>query len=139
MSTEHLIPPDLLEKYHVKEWRNATGILETACPTEWAEVIQVLRDFRLMKSEVMIGGGNRSQWCDKDFDALIKKAAATTDIKERTKLYQQAQAIFHKQDPAVLLAHSIVTMPMAKTVSGYVIDPFGLHHFETVDTSKAGS
>jgi dipeptide transport system substrate-binding protein len=86
-----------------------------------------------------VGGGNRSQWCDKDFDALIKKAAATTDIKERTKLYQQAQAIFHKQDPAVLLAHSIVTMPMAKTVSGYVIDPFGLHHFETVDTSKAGS
>ena len=84
-----------------------------------------------------VGGGNRAQWCDKDFDALIQKAAATTDLKARTELYQQAQAIFHKEDPVALLAHSIVTMPMAKTVSGYVIDPFGLHHFETVDTSKA--
>jgi dipeptide transport system substrate-binding protein len=84
-----------------------------------------------------VGGGNRAQWCDKDFDALIKKAAATTDQKMRTQLYQQAQAIFHKDDPVALLAHSVVTMPMAKTVSGYVIDPFGLHHFETVDTSKA--
>jgi len=46
--------------YHVKEWRNATGVLTTACPNEWAEVIQVLRDFRLLKSEVRVGGGNRS-------------------------------------------------------------------------------
>jgi hypothetical protein len=60
MPTEHLIPADLLEKYHVKDWRNATGILETACPSEWAEVVQVLRDFRLLKSEIMVGGGNRS-------------------------------------------------------------------------------
>jgi hypothetical protein len=60
MPTEHLIPTDLLEKYHVKEWRNATGVLETACPKEWAEVIQVLRDFQLLKSEILVGGGNRS-------------------------------------------------------------------------------
>jgi len=39
MSTEHLIPSDLLDKYHVKEWRNATGILTTACEPEWKEVI----------------------------------------------------------------------------------------------------
>jgi hypothetical protein len=60
MSTEHLIPVDLLAMYHVKEWRNATGILATACPTEWADVVQVLRDFRLLSSEVRVGGGNRS-------------------------------------------------------------------------------
>lgn len=60
MSTEHLVPPDLLDMYHVKEWRNATGVLATACPTEWSEVIQVLRGFRLLKSEVRVGGGNRS-------------------------------------------------------------------------------
>jgi hypothetical protein len=60
MSTEHLIPADLLEKYHVKEWRNATGVLTTACPIEWAEVVKVLRDFQLLKSEIRVGGGNRS-------------------------------------------------------------------------------
>jgi hypothetical protein len=60
MSTLHLIPADLLERYHVKEWRNATGVLASACPTEWSELQEVLRQFKLLKSEVRIGGGNRS-------------------------------------------------------------------------------
>lgn len=60
MSTEHLLPVDLREKYEIKEWRNATGILTTACPDEWAEVIEVLRSFTLLASEVRVGGGNRS-------------------------------------------------------------------------------
>jgi dipeptide transport system substrate-binding protein len=80
-----------------------------------------------------VGGGNRAQWCNKDFDALLKKAAEVTDQAERTKLYEQAQEIFTKDTPVSLIAHSVVTMPMSKKVTGYVIDPFGLHHFETVD------
>jgi hypothetical protein len=60
MSTLHLVPADLLERYRVKEWRNATGVLSTACPQEWAELQDVLRQFTLLKSEVRVGGGNRS-------------------------------------------------------------------------------
>jgi dipeptide transport system substrate-binding protein len=83
-----------------------------------------------------VGGGNRAQWCNKDFDALLKKAQQVTDQKERTKLYEQAQEIFNKDTPVALLAHSVVTMPMSKAVTGYIIDPFGLHHFETVDKTE---
>lgn len=60
MSTEHLIPDDLRERYHVKEWRNAAGVLVTACPDEWRDVQEVLRGFRLLRSEIVVGGGNRS-------------------------------------------------------------------------------
>lgn len=60
MSTEHLVPEDLRHLYHVREWRNATGILATACPKEWEEIINVLRDFRLLRSEVEAAGKNRS-------------------------------------------------------------------------------
>ncbi|MEO7379691.1 MAG: hypothetical protein ABIV23_06460, partial [Sphingomicrobium sp.] len=60
MSTEHLIPPDLLDMYHVREWRNATGVLTTACPTEWVEIIQVLRGFKLLQSEILMKGGSKS-------------------------------------------------------------------------------
>jgi Restriction endonuclease BglII len=60
MSTLHLVPADLLDRYHVKEWRNATGVLATACPDEWKEIQEVLRQFTLLKSEVRVGGGNRS-------------------------------------------------------------------------------
>src|SRR3712207_6401990 len=38
MATDHLVPGDLLERYHVKEWRNAAGVLATACPDEWKDV-----------------------------------------------------------------------------------------------------
>jgi len=84
MSTLHLVSPDLRERYHVKEWRNAAGVLSTACPGEWNEVQEVLRGFRLLKSEVLVGGGNRSLisqridealyaqgWVEKDFRTAI--------------------------------------------------------------------
>ena len=84
MSTLSLVPPDLLERYHVKEWRNATGVFCTACPKEWEEVQEVLRQFKLLKSEVRIGGGNRSLisrrideplyakgWVEKEFKTSI--------------------------------------------------------------------
>ena len=60
MATDHLIPDDIRALYHVKEWRNATGVLATACPTQWEEIQKVLRGFRLLASEVVVGGGNRS-------------------------------------------------------------------------------
>lgn len=60
MSTLHLVPDDLRERYHVKEWRNAAGVLSTACPAEWQDIQDVLRGFRLLRSEVLVGGGNRS-------------------------------------------------------------------------------
>ena len=82
------------------------------------------------------GGSNRAQWCDKDFDALIQKAKVTADQAERTKLYEQAQVVFKEQAPWATLDHSTVFMPMAKTVSGYVMDPLGLHDFSGVDVAE---
>jgi hypothetical protein len=60
MSTEHLIPDDLRKLYHVREWRNATGVLQTACPEEWADILAILRGFRLKKSEILLAGGGLS-------------------------------------------------------------------------------
>lgn len=60
MSTLHLVPEDLRHLYHVREWRNATGVLATACPEEWANIVEVLRAFRLLRSEVQAAGGNKS-------------------------------------------------------------------------------
>ena len=48
----------------------------------------------------------------------------------------QAQAIMDQQTPVSLIAHSVAVMPMSKKVTGYVIDPFALHHFENVDIAE---
>jgi hypothetical protein len=84
MATLHLVPDDLRRLYHVHEWRNAAGVLKTACPNEWEDILAVLREFRLLESEVRAQGGNRSPisrrldsgfyrrgWIEKDFATAI--------------------------------------------------------------------
>lgn len=60
MSTLHLVPDDIKQLYHVDEWRNAAGVLSTACPVEWQEIITVLRAFTLRRSEILAAGGGKS-------------------------------------------------------------------------------
>ncbi len=80
-----------------------------------------------------IGGGGVSKWCNQDFEALIQKAVVTTDHAERVKLYEQAQVIMHEEAPFILVAHSVVYLPMSKNVTGFKMSPFGRMQFDTVD------
>lgn len=60
MTTDHLVPPDIAALYEIHEWRNAVGVLQTACPTEWSDIQTCLRAFRLHRSEILTAGGSRS-------------------------------------------------------------------------------
>jgi hypothetical protein len=84
MTTAHLVPPDVAELYEIHEWRNAVGVLSTACPQEWADIQTALRAFRLHRSEILTAGGSRStivdrlerplkeaSWIEKHFDTAI--------------------------------------------------------------------
>jgi dipeptide transport system substrate-binding protein len=82
------------------------------------------------------GGANRAHWCYKPFDDLLQKAKVTSDVAERTKLYEEAQVIFKEQAPWATLDHSTVFVPMAKSVTGYVMDPLGSHRFDGVDIAE---
>lgn len=79
------------------------------------------------------GGGNLAKWCNKDFDDLVRKAQAVSDIAERTKLYEQAQVIFHEEAPWFVIAHSVVSEPVSDKVVNYKISPLGSHEFKEVD------
>lgn len=85
MITTHLIPADIAAFYEVHEWRNAAGVLTTAHPNEWNDILAVLRAFRLLRSEIMRPGGNVSRiarrfdrpfaergWIEKQFQTAIK-------------------------------------------------------------------
>ena len=84
MTTDHLVPPDIAELYETHEWRNAVGVLQTACPAEWSDIQAALRGFRLMRGEVLTAGGSRSSivarleqplkdagWIEKQFATAI--------------------------------------------------------------------
>jgi dipeptide transport system substrate-binding protein len=80
-----------------------------------------------------VGGNNRAQWCDKEFDELVTKAKEASDQAERTKLYEQAQVVFKKQAPWATLDHSLAIVPMRKEVQGFVQSPLGDFTFDGVD------
>ncbi|SDR46871.1 ABC transporter substrate-binding protein [Pseudovibrio sp. Tun.PSC04-5.I4] len=80
-----------------------------------------------------VGGANRAQWCNAEFESLIQKAKVTANPAERTKLYEQAQVVFKREAPWATIAHSLVSQPISVNVKNYKIDPFGGHIFYGVD------
>ena len=77
----HLVPPDLLDRYHVKDWRNAKGILA-----------------KLVKSEILVGGGNRSlisQRIDEEFYARgwTEKGFETSIIVDDDRVESPTHAV----------------------------------------------
>lgn len=78
------LPEFIRENYEVHEWKHATAILEHDFPAEWQDIIDVLTDFRLRKSYIATGGGNKSDvagvldrafflkgWREKDFQTQV--------------------------------------------------------------------
>jgi hypothetical protein len=54
------MPADIHEFYEIHEWRHACAVLRNDFPAEYADVIDVLRNFRLKRSHVEEPGGRRS-------------------------------------------------------------------------------
>ena len=83
-----------------------------------------------------VGGSNRAQWCNEEFNDLVQKAKTLSSQDERAKLYEEAQVVFKREAPWATIAHSVVFMPMRKEVTGYKMDPLGGHAFEGVDIAE---
>lgn len=84
MPTTHLVPQTLRDRFEVHEWRNAAGVLKTACPAEWKDICDVLMGFQLRRSDIAAPGGAKSNvsasidsgfyargWEEKKFDTRI--------------------------------------------------------------------
>ena len=84
MTNQPLVPSDIKLRFDVHEWRNGLAILSAAHPDEWANILEVLRGFVLLKSEILKPGGSkgliagrldghftRLGWIEKKFDTKI--------------------------------------------------------------------
>ncbi len=83
-----------------------------------------------------VGGSNRARFCNDEFEQLIQQAKTTSDVLERTRLYEEAQLVFKREAPWATIAHSIVFEPIRNEVVDYKIDPFGGHIFYGVDIKE---
>jgi N6-adenosine-specific RNA methylase IME4 len=84
MANQPIVPADIVARYEVHEWRNGLAILGAAHPKEWRNIVEVLRGFSLLKSDVLQPGGSkglisskldshftRLGWVEKKFDTKI--------------------------------------------------------------------
>lgn len=85
--TLDLIPKELREFYEFHEWRNTIAVLSAAYPNEWADILDVLLSFRIIRSDIgeagEKGGGKSKvairmdrmfrarEWMPKEFDTKI--------------------------------------------------------------------
>ncbi|HWI16596.1 MAG TPA: BglII/BstYI family type II restriction endonuclease [Vicinamibacterales bacterium] len=56
----HQVPTFLREHYEIGEWHHAVAILAADFPDEWADIVKVLTEFRLFRSEILKPGGRKS-------------------------------------------------------------------------------
>ena len=75
-------------------------------------------------------------WNNEQAINLIKKAAATTDDKQRTDLYSQVAKLVHDEVPRVPIAHSSPPNILLKSVSGFVPNPVGDYDFTQLTVSR---
>lgn len=79
------LPRFVAESYECHEWRHASAILSGDFPQEWADILDLLSGFRLRRSWITSGGGNKSQlssaidgflfargWVEKQFRTAIE-------------------------------------------------------------------
>ena len=55
-----LWPAELRENFEMHEWRHASAILHTDFRAEFDDIVEVLSGFKLLRSQIANGGGNKS-------------------------------------------------------------------------------
>ena len=67
------LPRFVADNYENYEWKHASAILSQDFPDEWRDLLDLLTAFRLKKSWVTSGGGNKSKIADYIDDFMSKR------------------------------------------------------------------
>lgn len=86
------LPQFVRDNYECHEWKHASAILTSDFPSEWQDICDLLTDFRLKRSWITVGGGNKSRlsahidsflglrgWKETQFQTAIEVDGARTD------------------------------------------------------------
>lgn len=70
-------------------------------------------------------GNNRTFWCNKEYDLLLKKALQTTNMSKRKGYYAKAMIIINEEVPLLAIAHSKRFQARGRDVKGEILENFG--------------
>lgn len=80
-----LLPQEIKENYEVHEWKHACAILKYDFPSEWEDIVSLLKGFKLCKSWIEEPGGRKSRVAEAMDNYLFNKGwqekSFTTSVK----------------------------------------------------------
>ena len=111
-----LLPETIRNTYEVHEWKHASAILAQDFPQEFQDVMDVLKEFRLRRSWINVGGKNKSDisrqvdmqfyargWEEKHFETAIvvdgKSSASPTHKVDCFKNRVALEIEWNNKDP----------------------------------------
>lgn len=86
------LPTAILQHFEVYEWRHASAILESDFNEEWGDLCDVLPKFRLCKSYIVKGGGNKSE-ISKWFDLHLNDQRGWAERKFETSVVVDGNSV----------------------------------------------
>ena len=92
--------------------------------------------YLLSKTAAQKPAGNIAFYRSDEMQAVLDKARATTNREERVALYQQAQAIFHRDVPWVPIAHAQQILVINKKVKNLNLHPLTWKYLRHVSLEK---
>lgn len=78
-------------------------------------------------------GGNKSRWCNKDFDALTAKFASTSGLEERGKIAIQLNDMIVNSPSIIPLIHRGRVSAKSKTLGGVLMNPWDSELWNAAD------
>lgn len=76
------------------------------------------------------GGNNFSGWANKDYDALLDRAAATVDATARLALLQRAETLLLDDAGTAPLVFGARTYLIHSAVKNWEPSPLGIHRYQ---------
>ena len=101
------IPLELRNRFEIHEWRHASAILEKDFPNEWTDILAVLSNFQLKRSDILTPGGGKSpiaQGIDRAFFLLSwrEKAFDTKVVVDKNEFNSPTHKVdFYKNHVAI--------------------------------------
>ncbi|MFX5720193.1 BglII/BstYI family type II restriction endonuclease, partial [Acinetobacter baumannii] len=118
-----LFPSYIQKNYEIEEYRNAISILKNVYPNEWKDLVDLLTNFVLRKSEIVALGGKKSTVADQLDSFLYSRGWGETEFKTAIHL-QEVEYVKSMLDNGRNSLNSIVRGTSVTEVPTHKIDCF---------------
>lgn len=107
-----VLPPAARNHWEFMETNSAAAVMQAVCPTEWADIVDVLSSYRLSAESWLKAGGNRGDIAEQ-IDGMFSARGWT-----EARLDLETQGILFSKD-----GDKIGTLPPVKQ-EGYLVDNY---------------